>query len=139
MSQSPNHNLDHVLTQIYSQQAGLYEQLRGISDGLPDAFSQRQGTEAVLGDMSTIMDQITQLNEQLAPIRDQWTSSASKPSAELAQAIKRVEQLILGLIKQIDAAQGSAQKAKNAMLPTMSEENARRQMRAAYTSASRNR
>ena len=84
------------------------------------------------------MSQITQLNQQLAPIRDQWTSSGCKPSVELARAIKAVEQLIVGLIKQIDAAEGSAKEAKDAMVPTMSEENARRRMRAAYTSASRN-
>lgn len=138
MSQTPNPNSDQILTKIYSQQAGLYDQLLKMSDGLSEAIAQRQGTETVLGDMSKIMDQITQLNKHLAPIRDQWTASGGQPSAELAQAIKSVEKLIVDLIKQIDTAESSAQKAKSAMVPSMSEENARRRMRAAYTSASRN-
>ena len=138
MSQTPNPNSDQILTSIYSQQASLYEQILKRSDGLPDAFSQRKGTEEVLAEMNKVMNQITLLNQQLAPVRDQWTSSGCQPSVELTRAIKRVEQLIVGLIKQIDTAEGSAKEAKNAMVPTMSEENARRKMRAAYTSASRN-
>ncbi len=138
MSQSPNPNSDQVLTSIYSQQVGLYEQLTRMSDGLAQALTQRQGTDIILADMNKVMNQITLLNQQLAPIREQWSSSGCQPSAELARTIKHVEKLIVGVIKQIDGAESSARDAKNAMVPTMSEENAKRRMRAAYTSASRN-
>ena len=117
MSQSPNSNSDQFLTSIYSQQASLYEQLLKMSNGLPDAFSQRQGTEDVLASMNKVMSQITQLNQQLAPIRDQWTSSGCKPSPELARAIKGVEQMIVGLIQQIDAAENSAKQASTYAIP----------------------
>ena len=106
---TPSQDADAAeLADRLAQQRDLYQQLKALSDqqGQLIAAGQAEPLLAVLSQRQSIIEQISQLNEQLVPLRQRWPEKAVHLDEAQRQRIntllEEVEAMLEAIIRQDD-------------------------------------
>ncbi|MFW6059651.1 MAG: flagellar export chaperone FlgN [Phycisphaeraceae bacterium] len=106
------------LIERLSQQRDLYQQLKALSDQQGQLIADGQGEQllAVLAQRQGLVDQLAQLNEQLAPFKEHWPTLSDQLDAAQRQQVngllEEVETLLESIIQQDDRHREQLQAAK---------------------------
>ncbi len=129
------HELEALLTDIYTKQVTLYGDFLRLASSLPDRFAGDDASEGTLQKMNAIMTRIHELDLEVTPQRETWQKLGVPAGPSLAACLKQVENLILAVMERLQKAELDAQAAKERLFPKLSTESKRAQMTRAYRSA----
>jgi hypothetical protein len=136
MSETP-HELEARLCRVYEQQAEKYESVLRLSDGLEGQLDDRDGSHEQLCRITSLLDEISQMDQQARESRDRWLALQRRPSGRLKQILARLEGLVSETLDQIAKAEACARQAHQRLLPELGREANGERMRRAYGAASR--
>lgn len=106
------------LIERLTQQRDLYHQLKVLSDQQGQCIADGEGEQllAVLSQRQGLVDQIAQLNEQLAPFKQHWPELSEQLDAsqreQVNSLLEEVESLLEAIIHQDDRHRQQLQTAK---------------------------
>lgn len=106
------------LIERLTRQRDLYQQLKALSDqqGQLIADGQAEPLLAVLSQRQTLVDELTRLNAEVAPLRQRWTELArhirEDQRPRVNALLEEVETLLAAIIEQDDAHRQQLQGAK---------------------------
>ena len=128
-------DLEQYLVALYEQQKALYTELVNITSRFPADYAPGPQMDLQLGQMHTLMDQISELDAQLAEVSEAWKRRGGSPGPKRRETLNDVEQLILTAMGRINAAEKAAAESKERLAPRVSAESRRRKMAVAYRTA----
>ena len=124
------------LEQAYIELAGLYENALTVSTALPAAFDAGAHADGELQQLAEIMSRISRVEQDLAPLKQQWQAAGQRSTPALRSSVNRVRKSLVALIASISSAEQYAQAARGKLTPRLSAETISQRMRAAYAAGS---
>jgi hypothetical protein len=125
-------DIERTLSELYQQQADSYERLLVFMKGSRAQYAGSSFPMEIMSEMEVLTNSATAWNARVNQVKREWESLRRPPGPTLAQAVARVRTLLASLVEEFQAAEKNAASLRDKLLPEISTESRRIQMRQAY-------
>jgi hypothetical protein len=129
---APNHESLSVLCDAYLLQIDRYQRAVDTTKSLVTAFSDGRDAGPGLRKLDQTLNEVAEIQEQIEPIRQHYMLQPAATGGELQDVTRQLADTIKTLIAEIEAAQNQARRARDRLVPELSQETRRQKMRATY-------
>jgi len=129
---APSDETLNALRDAYLRQMDRYKHAIHTVRSLAAAFSDGQDAGPGLRQLDQTLNEVAEIQEQIEPLHLDNASQSSATRSRMQDVTRQLAETIKTLIDEVEAVENQARRARDRLVPELSQETRRQKMRATY-------